>query len=118
MRINRIRVSGFKSFCHPVNLQFKQNGITIIVGPNGCGKSNVVDAVRWVLGEQRIKNLRGTSMEEVIFAGSSFQKPSGMAEVTLTFSNPKGDTLDRFTDYTEIEVSRRLYRSGESVYDQ
>ena len=116
MRINRIRVSGFKSFCHPVNLQFKQNGITIIVGPNGCGKSNVVDAVRWVLGEQRVKNLRGTSMEEVIFAGSSFQKPSGMAEVTLTFSNPKGDTLDRFTDYTEIEVSRRLYRSGESVY--
>ena len=116
MRINKIRVSGFKSFCHPVNLQFKQNGITIIVGPNGCGKSNVVDAVRWVLGEQRIKNLRGTSMEEVIFAGSSFQKPSGMAEVTLTFSNPKGDTLDRFTDYTEIEISRRLYRSGESVY--
>ena len=116
MRINRIRVSGFKSFCHPVNLQFKQNGITIIVGPNGCGKSNVVDAVRWVLGEQRVKNLRGTAMEEVIFAGSSFQKPSGMAEVTLTFSNPKGDTLDRFTDYTEIEVSRRLYRSGESVY--
>ena len=116
MRINRIRVSGFKSFCHPVNLQFKQNGITVIVGPNGCGKSNVVDAVRWVLGEQRVKNLRGTSMDEVIFAGSSFQKPSGMAEVTLTFSNPKGDTLDRFTDYTEIEVSRRLYRSGESVY--
>jgi len=116
VRINRIRVSGFKSFCHPVNLQFKQNGITVIVGPNGCGKSNVVDAVRWVLGEQRVKNLRGTSMEEVIFAGSSFQKPSGMAEVTLTFSNPKGDTLDRFTDYTEIEVSRRLYRSGESVY--
>ena len=116
MRINRIRVSGFKSFCHPVNLQFKQNGTTIIVGPNGCGKSNVVDAIRWVLGEQRVKNLRGTSMEEVIFAGSSFQKPSGMAEVTLIFSNPKGDTLDRFTEYTEIEVSRRLYRSGESVY--
>ena len=116
MRINKIRVSGFKSFCHPVNLQFKQNGITIIVGPNGCGKSNVVDAIRWVLGEQRVKNLRGSSMEEVIFSGSSFQKPSGMAEVTLTFSNPKGDTLDRFTDYTEIEISRRLYRSGESVY--
>lgn len=116
MRINKIRVSGFKSFCHPVNLHFKQNGITIIVGPNGCGKSNVVDAIRWVLGEQRVKNLRGSSMEEVIFAGSSFQKPSGVAEVTLTFSNPKGDTLDRFTDYTEIEVSRRLYRSGESVY--
>ncbi len=97
-------------------MQFKQNGITIVVGPNGCGKSNVVDAIRWVLGEQRVKHLRGSSMEEVIFAGSSFQKPSSMAEVTLTFSNPKGDTLDRFTEYTEIEVSRRLYRSGESVY--
>ena len=116
MRIKKIRVSGFKSFCHPVNLQVKQNGITIIVGPNGCGKSNVVDAVRWVLGEQRVKNLRGGSMEDVIFSGSSFHKPSGMAEVTLTFSNPKGDTLKQFADYTEIAVTRRLYRSGESIY--
>ena len=116
MRIKKIRVSGFKSFCHPVNLQVKQNGITIIVGPNGCGKSNVVDAVRWVLGEQSVKHLRGRSMEDVIFSGSSFHKPSGMAEVTLTFSNPKGDTLRQFADYTEIAISRRLYRSGESVY--
>ena len=116
MRIKKIRVSGFKSFCHPVNLQVKQNGITIIVGPNGCGKSNVVDAVRWVLGEQSVKHLRGRSMEDVIFTGSSFHKPSGMAEVTLTFSNPKGDTLRQFADYTEIAISRRLYRSGESVY--
>ena len=116
MRIKKIRVSGFKSFCHPVNLQVKQNGITIIVGPNGCGKSNVVDAVRWVLGEQRVKHLRGSSMEDVIFSGSSFHKPSGMAEVSLTFSNPKGDTLQQFADYTEIAVTRRLYRSGESIY--
>ncbi|MBT5086402.1 MAG: AAA family ATPase, partial [Deltaproteobacteria bacterium] len=116
MRIKKIRISGFKSFCHPVNLQVKQNGITIIVGPNGCGKSNVVDAVRWVLGEQRVKHLRGSSMEDVIFSGSSFHKPSGMAEVSLTFSNPKGDTLEKFADYTEIAVTRRLYRSGESIY--
>jgi len=116
VRIKKIRVSGFKSFCHPVNLQVKQNGITIIVGPNGCGKSNVVDAVRWVLGEQRVKHLRGSSMEDVIFSGSSFHKPSGMAEVSLTFSNPKGDTLQQFADYTEIAVTRRLYRSGESIY--
>ena len=116
MRIKNIKVSGFKSFCNPVNLQFKQHGITIVVGPNGCGKSNVVDAIRWVLGEQRVKNLRGGSMEDVIFAGSSFHKPSGMAEVSLTFSNPKGDTLSKYADYTEIAVTRRLYRSGESVY--
>ena len=116
MRIKNIKVSGFKSFCHPVNLQFKQHGITIVVGPNGCGKSNVVDAIRWVLGEQRVKNLRGGSMEDVIFAGSSFHKPSGMAEVSLTFSNPQGDTLRQYADYTEIAVTRRLYRSGESVY--
>ena len=116
MRIKNIKVSGFKSFCHPVNLQFKQNGITIVVGPNGCGKSNVVDAIRWVLGEQRVKHLRGSSMEDVIFSGSSYHKPSGMAEVSLTFSNPKGDTLRQYADYTEIAVTRRLYRSGESVY--
>ena len=116
MRINKIRVTGFKSFCHPVNLQVKQNGITIIVGPNGCGKSNVVDAVRWVLGEQRVKYLRGSSMEDVIFSGSSYHKPSGMAEVTLTFSNSKGDTLQQFAKYSEIAVTRRLYRSGESIY--
>ena len=116
MRIKNIKVSGFKSFCHPVNLQFKQHGITIVVGPNGCGKSNVVDAIRWVLGEQRIKHLRGGSMEDVIFAGSSYHKPSGMAEVSLTFSNPQGDTLRQYADYTEIAVTRRLYRSGESVY--
>jgi len=116
VRIKNIKVSGFKSFCHPVNLQFKQHGITIVVGPNGCGKSNVVDAIRWVLGEQRVKHLRGGSMEDVIFAGSSYHKPSGMAEVSLTFSNPQGDTLRQYADYTEIAVTRRLYRSGESVY--
>jgi len=67
VRIKKIRVSGFKSFCHPVNLQVKQNGITIIVGPNGCGKSNVVDAVRWVLGEQRVKHLRGAVQWRMLF---------------------------------------------------
>ncbi len=116
MRIKSLKVSGFKSFCHSVEMRFQQNGITIVVGPNGCGKSNVVDAIRWVLGEQRPKHLRGGSMEDVIFAGSSFQKPMGMAEVTLTFSNTEGDTIRNFEQYTEIAITRRLFRSGESVY--
>jgi chromosome segregation protein len=116
MRIQSLRVAGFKSFCHPTSFQFRQNGITIIVGPNGCGKSNVVDSIRWVLGEQRARQMRGSSMEDVIFAGSSFQKPLGMAEVTLTFTNPEGDTLPKYSEYTEIAITRRLYRSGESQY--
>ncbi len=116
MRLKSLKVSGFKSFCHPVELEFQQNGITIVVGPNGCGKSNVVDAIRWVLGEQRARHLRGGSMEDVIFAGSAFQKPSGLAEVTLTFLNPQGDTLRRYHEYSEIAITRRLYRNGESAY--
>ncbi|HIL88227.1 MAG TPA: hypothetical protein EYM25_05875, partial [Deltaproteobacteria bacterium] len=116
MRIKSLKVSGFKSFCQPVEMGFTEHGTTVVVGPNGCGKSNVVDAIRWVLGEQRPKHLRGGSMEDVIFAGSAFQKPLGMAEVTLTFSNPTGDTLSRLHEYSEIAVTRRLYRSGESVY--
>ncbi|MGK5095289.1 chromosome segregation protein SMC [Deltaproteobacteria bacterium TL4] len=116
MRIKSLKAAGFKSFCNPIEINFQQNGITVIVGPNGCGKSNVVDAIRWVLGEQRVKHLRGGAMEDVIFAGSEFQKPLGMAEVTLTFSNTEGDILPKYQEYTEIAVTRKLYRSGESAY--
>ena len=116
MRIQGLRIAGFKSFCHPTTFTFQHNGVTIVVGPNGCGKSNVVDSIRWVLGEQRAKQLRGGSMEDVIFAGSAYQKPLGMAEVTLTFTNPAGDTLPKYHEYSEIEITRRLYRSGESQY--
>ncbi len=116
MRIQGLRIAGFKSFCHPTTFTFQHNGVTIVVGPNGCGKSNVVDSIRWVLGEQRAKQLRGGSMEDVIFAGSAYQKPLGMAEVTLTFTNPAGDTLPKYREYSEIEITRRLYRSGESQY--
>ncbi len=116
MRIKKLHISGFKSFCHPVEVQFQQSGITVIVGPNGCGKSNVVDAIRWVLGEQSAKHLRGGEMGDVIFAGSEYQKPVGMAEVTLTFNNFEGNTLPKYQEFSEISIGRRLYRSGESVY--
>ncbi len=116
MRLKSLHISGFKSFCHPVKVEFLQDGITVIVGPNGCGKSNVVDAIVWVLGEQSAKHLRGSGMEDVIFAGSAFQKPVGVAEVTLTFNNIDKGGLPQYQEFSEIAVSRKLYRSGESLY--
>jgi chromosome segregation protein len=113
MRIERIELTGFKSFSEKTGFNFHP-GITAIVGPNGCGKSNIVDAFRWVLGEQSARSLRGDSMEDVIFSGSVSRKPKGMAEVTLVISgvNNNGNSLET----GEISVTRRLYRSGESEY--
>ncbi len=91
-------------------------GTSGIIGPNGCGKSNIVDAIRWVLGEQNARHLRGKHMEDVIFNGSDTRKPLGMAEVVLTFSNEEGRAPAQFANFTEIEIARRLYRSGESEY--
>lgn len=121
MKIKEIELNGFKSFSDRTVLSL-HDGVTVIVGPNGCGKSNIVDAFRWVLGEQSARSLRGEKMEEVIFQGSSTRKPKGMAEVTLAISTvpPKahnegnGSGRDAATD--SIVVSRRLYRSGESDY--
>jgi chromosome segregation protein len=93
-----------------------QPGITAIVGPNGCGKSNVVDAIRWAMGEQAPRRLRGKGMEDVIFAGSEARSPVGLAEVVLTFDNSDGLAPPEFAEYAEIQVSRRLYRDGESEY--
>src|SRR4030067_404030 len=91
-------------------------GITTIVGPNGCGKSNIVDAFCWAIGERSAKHLRGKLMEDVIFNGTDGRKPLGMAEVNLTFSNEDGLAPEEYAQYSEITVTRRLYRSGESEY--
>lgn len=108
MYLKRIELHGFKSFADKVNVEF-QPGITGIVGPNGCGKSNISDAVRWVLGEQSVKSLRGANMSDVIFAGSEDRRAQNVAEVTLVFDNS-----DRFMkyDYNEVEITRRLYRQN------
>ena len=112
MHISKIEVFGFKSFAKKQTVLFN-SGITGIVGPNGCGKTNIVDAIRWVLGEQRVSRLRGSKMEDVIFNGASNIKPLGFCEVYLTVENDKGILP---VEYTEVEIGRKLYRSGESEY--
>ncbi|MGH7409449.1 MAG: chromosome segregation SMC family protein, partial [Candidatus Methylomirabilis sp.] len=112
MRLARLVLFGFKSFAEKVEIAFEP-GITAIVGPNGCGKSNLSDAIRWALGEQSAKLLRGDRMDDLIFAGSSQRKPLGMAEVSLIFTDNAGDIP---TDFRDVTVTRRLYRSGESEY--
>ena len=116
MQLKTLEMIGFKSFSDKTVITF-QPGVTAVVGPNGCGKSNISDAIRWVLGEQSAKHLRGDKMEDVIFNGSESRKPLGMAEVTLKLSNVAGTfTSSEFGHYREIEITRRLYRSGESEY--
>jgi chromosome segregation protein len=115
MRLKTLEMIGFKSFSDKTTINF-QPGVTAVVGPNGCGKSNISDAIRWVLGEQSAKHLRGDKMEDVIFNGSENRKPLGMAEVTLKLTNVGGRLSSEFGQYEEIEITRRLYRSGESEY--
>ncbi len=115
MQLKKVEISGFKSFLDRTCFQF-QPGVTAVVGPNGCGKSNIVDAIRWAMGEQSAKALRGTIMEDVIFNGSDVHHPMGMAEVILTFANTNGHTPPYLDGCEEIEVCRRLFRSGESEY--
>lgn len=112
MFLKSIEIRGFKSFAEKTDLSFIK-GVTSVVGPNGSGKSNISDAVRWVLGEQSVKSLRGGKMEDVIFAGTQFRKPVGLAQVSLTLDN-SDEKLP--IDYSDVIISRRLYRSGESEY--
>jgi chromosome segregation protein len=116
MKIRRLEITGFKSFADRVVFSF-DDGVTGVVGPNGCGKSNVVDAIRWAMGEQSAKHLRGRSMEDVIFSGSESRPATGMAEVSITFQNTGGAMPAQYAGFGEITVTRRLFRSGESEYE-
>ncbi len=111
MQLKRLEAYGFKSFADKINIDF-DTGITAIVGPNGSGKSNITDAIRWVLGEQNIRNLRGTKAEDIIFTGSAVRKALGVAEVSLVFDN-SGELP---VDFKEVVVTRRIFRSGESEF--
>ncbi len=116
MRIDRLEIKGFKSFPDKTVLKLKP-GITAVVGPNGCGKSNVLDSIRWVMGEQRVRSLRGKKMEDVIFNGADSRKAVGLAEVKLILSGAKGLGPPSLKDYDEIMITRRLFRDGESQYE-
>ncbi len=116
MRLEKVVLNGFKSFADKTDFVF-DSSITAIVGPNGCGKSNVVDAVKWVLGEQSVKSLRSGQMADVIFSGSSSRKPLGAAEVSLVISNPDGVGARQLPiEADEVQISRKIYKSGESEY--
>ena len=115
MRLKSVKLSGFKSFVDPTVINFPSN-LGAVVGPNGCGKSNVIDAVRWVMGESSAKNLRGESMTDVIFNGSSARKPVGQASVELVFDNQDRKLTGEYVNYNEVAVRRKVDRDGQSVY--
>lgn len=115
MRLEKIKLAGFKSFVDPMTVYFPSN-LVGVVGPNGCGKSNVIDAVRWVMGESSAKMLRGQSMADVIFNGSSTRKPVGMASVELVFDNADGSAGGQYAQYSQISVKRQASRDGQSNY--
>jgi chromosome segregation protein len=115
MHFKSLAIHGFKSFADKTLLEFP-SGITAIVGPNGSGKSNVMDALRWVLGEQRAGELRGNDMEDVIFAGSVSRRPAGFAQVTLTLSDISAELSAKWGTLSELAVTRKIYRTGEREY--
>jgi len=115
LRLTQIKLAGFKTFVDPTTIHFPGQRVGV-VGPNGCGKSNVIDAVRWVLGESSARQLRGESMQDVIFNGSGTRKPVGRASVELVFDNSLGKAAGQWSQYAEVAVKRVLHRDGESGY--
>src|SRR5690625_880976 len=115
MRLKSIKLAGFKSFVDPTTVHFPGN-MSAVVGPNGCGKSNIIDAVRWVMGESSAKHLRGESMTDVIFNGSGGRKPVGQASIELVFDNSDGTLVGEYAGYSEISVRRKVTRDGQSTY--
>src|SRR6478736_4308682 len=115
MRLTKIKLAGFKTFVDPTQVAFPSN-LTGVVGPNGCGKSNIIDAVRWVMGELSAKHLRGDSMADVIFNGSASRKPVGTASVELVFDNSDGKISGPYADYAEVSFKRQVSRDGSSNY--
>lgn len=115
MRLESIKLAGFKSFVDPTTLSFPSN-LTAIVGPNGCGKSNIIDAIRWVMGESSAKQLRGQSLDDVIFNGCTTRKPLGQAAIELNFDNSDGRLGGQYSSYTQISIRREITREGQSIY--
>ncbi|MFY8134845.1 MAG: AAA family ATPase, partial [Aquimonas sp.] len=115
MRLSTIKLAGFKSFVDPTTLHLPTN-MTGVVGPNGCGKSNIIDAVRWVMGESSASRLRGDNLTDVIFSGSSGRKPVGTATVELIFDNSDHTIVGEYAQYNEISVKRMVSRDGASAY--
>jgi chromosome segregation protein len=115
MRLKSIRLAGFKSFVDPTTFYLSSNLIGV-VGPNGCGKSNIIDAVRWVMGESSARMLRGELMSDVIFSGSNVRKPVGAATVELIFDNTDGSVQGEYAGYNEISIKRQVAREAQSIY--
>lgn len=115
MRLKSIKLAGFKSFVDPTTVNFPSN-MAAVVGPNGCGKSNIIDAVRWVMGESSAKNLRGESMTDVIFNGSNTRKPVSQASIELIFDNAETTLVGEYAQYAEISIRRRVSRDGQNTY--
>ena len=115
MRLTHIKLSGFKSFVDPTTISVPGQ-LVAVIGPNGCGKSNVIDAVRWVLGEASAKQLRGESMQDVIFNGAATRRPAARAAVELVFDNHDGTLQGAWGQYAEVAIKRQLTRQGESSY--
>ena len=115
MRLSKLKLAGFKSFVDPTTVQFPSNLIGV-VGPNGCGKSNIIDAVRWVMGEISAKHLRGNDMTDVIFNGATGRKPVGNASVEMVFDNADGTLAGPYAAYAEVSLKRQVSRDGQSTY--